>query len=323
MLAKEIKPFFQEDSPLSISIFRCTRQIPHYHSDVFELILCLKGQFEVRCMHEQHVLHPGDILQADMFDIHTISAVDSEEPDNLVVSFHIDLNHPLFANDGYKHLFYVCSSDNSSPSQKKRINHIRLLLLTILDSYLHNRLTDQIPLMTNEILQIMRNYFQYFDHINGSGEMFTKEMKQRFENIMSYMLAHYDERVTMRDICDAEHISYNYLSRFFKDSSLKTFRAFLHEIRVYHSEHLLLCHPELSVSDISYRIGFSDPRLFYREFRKKYGHTPHQHRICYRKYNEHAVDDTILDVENHLNEIDSCNAELFAQTAYLIVRENW
>lgn len=322
MLAKEIKPVFQEDSPLSISVFRCTRQVPHYHRDVFELILCLKERLVVYCMHERHVLLPGDILQADMFDIHTISAADLEERENLAVSFHIDLNHPLFAKDEYKHLFYVCSSDNSSPSQRIRINHIRLLLLSILTSYIHNRHIDQIPSMTKEILQIMRKQFQYFDHINGNEERVTQEMKWRFERIMSYMLEHYDEKVTMRDICNAEHISYNYLSLFFKESSLKTFRSFLYEIRVSHSEHLLLCHPELCVPDIGYRIGFSDPRIFYREFRKMYGHTPHQHRIWYRQYSEHVVEDTVLDIQKYLDEIDGCIEELFSETVFIVVRQN-
>ena len=106
------------------------------------------------------------------------------------------------------------------------------------------------------------------------------------------------------------------LRLFFKASSLKTFRSFLHEIRVYHSEHLLLCRPELSIPDIAYRVGFSDPKYYYREFKKKHGHTPHQHRIWYRRYNENVTADNILEPHDHLEEIDNCIARLLSKTIY-------
>ncbi len=321
MLAKEITPFFHKGSPLSVSVFQCVRQIPPYPKDVFELLLCLKGELEVYSMHERHVLLPGDIMQADTFDIHTIANGDPQS-DALAVSFHFDLTHPLFAERDAPLVYYVCSSDDLSFSQRIEIGRIRLLLLSILTDHIHERHTEQIPLMTKEVLLILRDHFQYFDHINVNEAMVTKEMRQRFERIMSYMLAHYDEKITMRDICDMEHISYNYLSRFFKDSSLKTFRNFLHELRVYHSEHLLLCHPELSVPDIGYRIGFSDPKFFYREFRKKHGHTPHQHRIWYRRYNENVEPDEILDVQKHPEETEAIINELYAQTVYAAMRRS-
>ena len=333
MLAKEIQPDFPKDSPLSVTVFHGSCQMPHYHRDVFEFILCLSGRLQVRNMHEKHTLLPGDILQADTYDIHTIASktaggptgpvapTGSNEPagsggalPSLAASFHIDLRHPMFAGEGYQFLYYICSSDTASRLQAPQIHRIRSLLLAILSNRLHSRREQENIAMTKELLQIMRQHFQYFDHININGGDVPGEMKDRFERIMAYMLEHYDEKITMRGICDREHMSYTYLSRFFKESSLKTFRNFLQELRVYHSEHLLLCHPEMSVPDVGYRVGFSDPKFFYREFRKRYGHPPHQHRILYRVYNKSVSPDIRFDAGEHLPQIESCINDLFSRT---------
>lgn len=312
MFAKEIRPDFNGQLPVAISIYKTNRQMPHYHKDTIETILCLKGSAIVYNMHKKHILQPGDIIQTDMFDIHTASSTE----DNLMVSFHFDLTHPLFSDKGYDLLYYMCSSDETVQKRMHHINRMRMLLLALLSSYIQDSNNSKLMELSKKILEIARKYFQYYNYINIDENMYPPEMMDRFERIMSYMLEHYAEKVTMREICDKEHISYNYLSQFFKDSSLKTFRNFLHEIRVYHSEHLLLCHPEISVPDIGYRVGFSDPKFFYREFKKKHSHTPHQHRIWYRKYNEQVSSDVTVPIENNVNEIRDCITQLFTNTVY-------
>ena len=81
---------------------------------------------------------------------------------------------------------------------------------------------------------------------------------------------------------------------------------------MYHSEHLLLCRPELSVPEVGYACGFSDPKFFYREFRKKHGHTPHQHRIWYREYNRLAMEDTVYTLAEKEPELLDCIAGFYS-----------
>lgn len=121
--------------------------------------------------------------------------------------------------------------------------------------------------------------------------------------------------------CEREHISYSYLSQYFKATSLKTFRNFLHEIRVYHSEHLLLCNPDLSIPDIAFACGFSDPKFFYREFRKKHGHTPHQHRIWYRCYNEKTAPDIRYSLSEQQTTLEHLISKLYSQIICEMVKK--
>lgn len=312
MLAREIKPAFDGQMPVLVTVYQCTRQMPHYHPDTVEMILCLRGSAIVYSMHEKHILSAGDMMEADMYDIHSVSSEDS----SLMASFHFDLKHPLFRDQGYDMLYYICSSDDTDPQKIHQMNRVRLLLLALLTCRTDTSCDLQIMDFSKKILKILRKHFQYYNHIHIDEKMYSPEMMERFERIMAYMLKHYSEKCTMRDICREEHISYQYLSRFFKDSSLKTFRNFLHEIRVYHSEHLLLCHPELSVPEVGYLVGFSDPKFFYREFKRKHSQTPYQHRIWYRNYNRKVSPDTVLSIEENSDLIKDCITGLYTKTVY-------
>ncbi len=315
MLAKEQSVAFADNSPVALSIYRARRQMPHYHRNELEIILCLRGSIEIYSMHEKHVLHAGDIKEADTFDIHTVTATD-EGTDALVASFHFDLTHPLFAGKGYDLLYYVCSSDGIDHARKPSLDKLRRVLWALLLEVLQGEEPkDRIFTLSANVLQILRDSFQYFNDINLD-DTYSKDMQDRFEHIIAYMLENYAERITMGDICQMEHLNYNYLSQFFKTTSLKTFRAFLHEIRVYHSEHLLLCHAEMTVPEVGYACGFSDPKFFYREFKKRYGHTPHQHRIWYRNYNKLVSDDCIYSLEESRQELSSLIARFYADMVY-------
>lgn len=326
-LAKEQYVVFGNSSPLSVTIYRAGRQMPHYHREELEIVMCLKGTVEVYSMHEKHVLRAGDLKEADTYDIHTVSRV-PEEPDNLVVSFHFDLTHPLFAGKGFELLYYVCSSDEIDRARQPALNRLRRVLWALLYETLQaapaageRQETGKVRIhaLSAEVLQLLRSSFQYFNAINLD-DTYSKDMQDRFEHIIAYMLKNYAGRITMRDICQMEHLNYNYLSQFFKTTSLKTFRAFLHEIRVYHSEHMLLCSPEMTVPEIGYACGFSDPKFFYREFRKKHGHTPHQHRIWYRNYNRLISKDTIFAPEEQRQVINNCIAGFYSN---MVWEEAW
>ena len=47
MLAKEQAVSFENDSPVAVTIYRVSRQMPHFHRDELEIIMCLQGTVEV------------------------------------------------------------------------------------------------------------------------------------------------------------------------------------------------------------------------------------------------------------------------------------
>ena len=43
MLAKEQSVAFAGESPAAITLYRVRRQMPHYHREALEIIMCLRG----------------------------------------------------------------------------------------------------------------------------------------------------------------------------------------------------------------------------------------------------------------------------------------
>ena len=52
---------------------------------------------------------------------------------------------------------------------------------------------------------------------------------------------------------------------------------FIRDLRLRHAEQLIL-KSQLSVSEISYRVGFNNPRYFSKYFKEKYGVIPSQYK---------------------------------------------
>ena len=85
--------------------------------------------------------------------------------------------------------------------------------------------------------------------------------------------------ITLRDIAKDFHFHENYLSRMIKEKTNQNFRELLCGIRLKEAERLLL-HTDLSVSEISLRIGYQKPNYFYKLFREHYSMTPMEYRMA-------------------------------------------
>lgn len=283
MTVENIKFQFEEGLPVNIVCYNTLQQPLHYHSTSIEIILCLSGSATVyNSTHEEYRnLQAGDIHVADTYDIHSVfsdcNQDKEEEYDNLLVSFYFDLNNPLFKGKGYNLIYCMDRFDASSNkhTNTQQINIVKSLLFALLFKVLNRNSTDisEISTISKRIISILRTHFQYYNYLNWYGD-YSEETFMRFERIITYIIKNCSKKILMHDICRNEYISYSHLSKFFKAASSSSFENFLHEIRVYHSEYLLLCKPGMSVSDISYECGFSNPRLFFREFKKIHGTPP-------------------------------------------------
>jgi YesN/AraC family two-component response regulator len=73
------------------------------------------------------------------------------------------------------------------------------------------------------------------------------------------------------------HFHENYLSRKIKNVSNKSFHELLIQSRLQEAERLLT-NTNLSISEISNKIGYSKPSYFYKLFKEHYNMTPMEYR---------------------------------------------
>lgn len=95
--------------------------------------------------------------------------------------------------------------------------------------------------------------------------------------IISYIRQHYMEPINLTDIANHFHFNPSYLSSFFSAHNDEGFSEYLNRVRVDKAAELLQ-HGELSIAQISEKVGYSDQSYFTKVFKKIKGISPSQYR---------------------------------------------
>lgn len=119
---------------------------------------------------------------------------------------------------------------------------------------------------------------QYILHvgkiINSSKE--APNMKI-IEQAKEWIRNHITEEVSLVNLSKYLHLSPNYLSSLFKQSTGETFSEFTNRVRFERVKELLM-NRQLKIQEISEIIGFTDSNYFSIAFKKKFGLTPTEYR---------------------------------------------
>lgn len=103
----------------------------------------------------------------------------------------------------------------------------------------------------------------------------TKEIYIR--KAAEYISSSYSRKISVLDIARSVGLDRTYLSGLFKEQYGVSLQTFLLEYRMNRASELLR-NPELSVGDVSRSVGYGDPFLFSKMFKKTIGVSPRQYR---------------------------------------------
>ncbi|NLD19124.1 MAG: AraC family transcriptional regulator [Clostridiales bacterium] len=284
-------------TPIGIKLYKAAHEPAHYHDTCIEILFCVKGKAHIIIAYEEFDLNEGDIILVDSEDVHCISS----QEDNFIVSFYIDQSVNFFGNASLINMSFVCHKGEIHPSMEPKVDYIHSLLLTMLYSYISPRCSkkDKIRIINKTaelVMETIENDFSVFYWMNDPNQ-FPEDAKARFEHIFTHIYDNPMDPMTIEELGKLEHINPNYLSQFLKKTSFMGLRGLRTYIRVYKAE-LMLLTTDLNITDISYQCGFSDPKYFYRAFKKWYGHTPSAHRKMHRAYMKKTVPNTIFSFED-------------------------
>lgn len=109
-----------------------------------------------------------------------------------------------------------------------------------------------------------------------------KKEQKRISNIIEYLRLNYKRRLTLNEISNFAGMTPNSFCRFFKSNTGKTFIEFINLMRIQYAEKLLK-ETELSIKEIAYEAGFSNPVNFHKVFKKTYNQSP----MNYKKQTGH------------------------------------
>lgn len=103
------------------------------------------------------------------------------------------------------------------------------------------------------------------------------QRQERMKKMMQYIIEHYSEPITLKEIAGSASVSIEECRRCFKDIIKETPVHYLVSYRVMMGMELLRT-TDLDITDIAFRVGFNDSSYFIQAFKKKNGMTPKQYR---------------------------------------------
>ena len=101
--------------------------------------------------------------------------------------------------------------------------------------------------------------------------------QERVQNMLTFIHAHYSEKLTLNDIAAAASVSTRECIRCFRNTIRQTPLEYVMEYRLNMAKRLL-DDTGMSITDLSLQCGFSSNAYFGKIFREKYGMTPLQYR---------------------------------------------
>ncbi|MBI1348488.1 helix-turn-helix domain-containing protein [bacterium] len=107
---------------------------------------------------------------------------------------------------------------------------------------------------------------------------------QELEQVLSYVLEHYAERIRVEDLAAMAHLSVSQFDRKFKRLLQITPQQYLMRVRINAASQALL-HTDRSIATIADQVGFYDQSIFTKQFVRHVGMTP---RIFRRTYTADA-----------------------------------
>lgn len=107
-----------------------------------------------------------------------------------------------------------------------------------------------------------------------------KEYVEKFNTVFQYISRHYSEELSLDDIAGIAGFSKFHFSRLFKKFTNQSFYDYLNQKRVKEAEMLLL-NPDLSITEVAMRAGFSSISTFNRVFKTMKSCTPSEYKSLY------------------------------------------
>lgn len=120
----------------------------------------------------------------------------------------------------------------------------------------------------------LKMYYEYCDMVR---ELSLKPYSPSIRKAIEHIRLHLDDELSLESIAEAINISMYALSRLFKQETGQSIIQYINEQRIYTALELLENH-NLTITDISQTVGYSDVNYFIKIFKKINGSTPNQFR---------------------------------------------
>lgn len=237
--------------------------LPHWHEHM-EILYFLKGSGWVNCGANKIPVERGVLVTVNSCELHSIYG------DGEVEYYCIILNPSMFKDVGCDNILF-----------KSKIQNDRLVEGYFKEIFKEkeekNNGYDMV--IKGDVYKLLAHLMRDYETVRLSDRENLNYMakQQRLSELLKFIEENYAENITTAQLAEKCYLSEYYFCRFFKKQTGHSLTEYINKLRIEKSK-LLLQNTQLSISEISYQVGFSDTNYFCRIFKKYTGLTPNSTR---------------------------------------------
>ncbi len=256
---------------------------PHWHTAV-EIIMPVTNIYTIVIGKITYLLQEGDILVIPPGELHELIA--PKEGLRRILLFDYSLISSL---KGINNIFSVLNQPRLiTPRNAPDTNHeLSKLYDEIVYEYNSNNTLREVAIysLIIKMFVIMGRKYMNTEYIFPDVKLNKqKEYIEKFNLIFDYINDNYMEEISLDTIADVAGFSKFHFSRLFKQFTDMSFYDYLNQRRVKEAEKLLL-NPNLSITEVAMRSGFSSISTFNRVFKNFKECTPTEFKNLYQRRN--------------------------------------
>lgn len=234
--------------------YRNLHNISHWHLE-HEIIACLSGHARIMINDNLFDMKERECLFCQSGSTHYI---DADENCTLIVClFDEKMGYPL-----------TLGAALATPLFTDEYGITEKLLAA------HNELSEQ-PLFYEKKTEaiVSEVLVDIFRNRPLTGNNPSEKIMTRYKKLLSKIDTEY-EFITFHDASEFMHLSESYFSKYFKHRAGMTFSQYVNIVRIEKAVEILTAEPNVKVTDVMLRCGFTTIRNFNRAFRDITGFTP-------------------------------------------------
>ncbi|MGM0167610.1 hypothetical protein IGI39_002594 [Enterococcus sp. AZ135] len=258
------------DKDLELEAYSFTgvsQNFPNHFHDYYVVGLIEEGKRDLVVNGKNYRLVPGDLITFNPYDNHSCTGVTNDRLTYLCLNLKKELFQPFKGADLPKFLIPMQNQTNLA-EDFRRLHH------SIMQPGDREEKETLFILFIDELLQ------QY----TQTTPMAIPNDQEMIAQVCRYLEAHYEQKITLDQLCRIVHINKHSLVRqFTREKGITPYR-YLETFRIVKAKEML--EQGCSLTETADRTGFYDQSHFTNYFSRFIGLTPNQYRMIFEKRNE-------------------------------------
>ncbi len=251
----------------------------HWHTDT-EIIMPVESNYKVTINEMTYNLEVEDIIIIPPGELHQLYAPPSGH--RIILQFDCTLLYSLNGFNSAFHMFRPCVTvtPSSMPDIHKELSVLILSITSEYFSTLPFREASAYSMLIRFFTTLGRNYINSNDRFSIIKKQKRHEYIELFFNVCNYINDHCTENINMEDIASIAGFSKYHFARLFKEVMNVSCYDYLINRRIMHAQKLLI-EPDISITQVAMKSGFSSLATFNRVFKAKNHCTPTEYKALY------------------------------------------